>query len=394
MKRQTITLTLKNIGPFAQANLELRPITIITGESSTGKTFLLKLLYILLHSLDQTHRKAHERKGYTPISEEETKTLISSINGLAKQINMTLLKENTSEGEISLSLNTPHQKYDILLSIEKEQIKLLSDEIIRQLKSEAQPITKQLLIPEDRLFSLKYILPITLELLSKSITEVLHAFQEEKYSISIPLPESLRAMSRSIPQYVMELLNYTILTINNPLFFNEALELTNKIIQKYGTIKPKLGIGITFTNKLGHQTDINTAPEAIMASTIPILPLPSFLNEKSQIKLILIDHIETNLTPPLTEALVHSLIQYITKREDTILVITAHNLDTLVSLDIALRETIENYEKQVAVYELKHQENTVTCTKLPATAKTGIQIPEYLDQYTTHLGNKQAKLLT
>ncbi|RLI07964.1 hypothetical protein DRO24_02020, partial [Candidatus Bathyarchaeota archaeon] len=333
MKRQTITLTLKNIGPFAQANLELRPITIITGESSTGKTFLLKLLYILLHSLDQTHRKAHERKGYTPISEEETKTLISSINGLAKQINMTLLKENTSEGEISLSLNTPHQKYDILLSIEKEQIKLLSDEIIRQLKSEAQPITKQLLIPEDRLFSLKYILPITLELLSKSITEVLHAFQEEKYSISIPLPESLRAMSRSIPQYVMELLNYTILTINNPLFFNEALELTNKIIQKYGTIKPKLGIGITFTNKLGHQTDINTAPEAIMASTIPILPLPSFLNEKSQIKLILIDHIETNLTPPLTEALVHSLIQYITKREDTILVITAHNLDTLVSLD-------------------------------------------------------------
>lgn len=393
MKRPTITLTLKNIGPFTQANLELRPITIITGESSTGKTFLLKLLYILFHSLDQTHRKLHE--GMVFIT-EPSEAFTSSINSLAKQINMKLLKENTPEGEISLSLNTQYQKYNIRLSIKEEQIKLLSDEIIQQLKSETQPITKQILVPEDRLFLLKYILPATLELLSKSITEILRAFQEEKYEgISIPLPETLKAMSRSIPQYLVELLNYTVLTISNPSLFNEALELTNKIIQKYGTIKPKLGIGITFTNKLGRQTDINTAPEAIMASTIPILPLPSFLNEKSQIKLILIDHIETNLTPPLTEALVHTLIQYITKREDTILVIVAHNLDTLVSIDIALKEHLkENYEKQVAVYELKHQENTVTSTKLPATAKTGIQIPEYLDQYTTHLGNKQAKLLT
>ena len=393
MKRPTITLTLKNIGPFTQAGLELKPITIITGESSTGKTFLLKLLYIISRSLDQTQQHIH-KKEYTP-SEEPAQTLISTIDGLTKQVNLDLLKKGTSEGEILLTLSIGQQEYNLSLKVSHQQIELLDEKVIYQLESESQPIVKLLLISEDRLFLLKYVLPATLELLSKSMIELIQAIQGVKYGISLSLPESLRALSQSIPHYIIELLSYAILTIANPLLFKEAIELTNKTIQKYGTIKPKLGIGITFTNKLGHQTDINTAPEAIMASTIPILPLPSFLNQKSKTKLILIDHIETNLTPPLTEALVHTLIQYITKREDTILVIVAHNLDTLVSIDIALREHLkENYEKQVAVYELKHQENTVTCTKLPATAKTGIQIPEYLDQYTTHLGNKQAKLLT
>jgi len=388
MNQSTITLTLKNIGPFSQAEIELKPITIITGESSTGKTYLLKLLYILLHSLDQAHRKAR-----TDIFPGFTSSLTSTIDSLSKQMNIKILRENTTQGEIILNINTPHKKFTLHLIAEEKRVGLLSAEV-EEIKNEPQPITKILLIPEDRLFSLKYILPATLELISKTITELPRMLQTEKYGTKLTIPESLKALSRFIPQYTIELLSHTLLTIINPTLFNEAIEHINKTIQNYGTIKPELELRMVYTSKLGYQTDINTAPEAIGATIIPILPLPSFLRQESLTKLVLIDHIETNLTPPLIESLIHTLIEYITKTKNTILIMTAHNLDTLVCIDTALREHIKNIEEQVNTYELKLEKNTITCTKLPTTTKTGIQIPEYLDKYTSQLGNKQARLLT
>ena len=43
-------LTLKNFGPISEASLDIRPLTLISGRSNTGKTYYSTLLYAL-HNL-------------------------------------------------------------------------------------------------------------------------------------------------------------------------------------------------------------------------------------------------------------------------------------------------------------------------------------------------------
>ena len=42
-----LELTVSNIGPIAEASVELRPLSVFVGPSNTGKSYLATLIYAL-----------------------------------------------------------------------------------------------------------------------------------------------------------------------------------------------------------------------------------------------------------------------------------------------------------------------------------------------------------
>ena len=42
-----LELTVTNFGPVAEANIELRPMTVFVGPSNTGKSYMAALVYAL-----------------------------------------------------------------------------------------------------------------------------------------------------------------------------------------------------------------------------------------------------------------------------------------------------------------------------------------------------------
>ena len=42
-----VEIAVKNFGPIAEANIDLRPLTVFVGPSNTGKTYFATLVYTL-----------------------------------------------------------------------------------------------------------------------------------------------------------------------------------------------------------------------------------------------------------------------------------------------------------------------------------------------------------
>ena len=42
-----VEISVRNFGPIAEADLDLRPLTVFVGPSNTGKTYLSVLIYAL-----------------------------------------------------------------------------------------------------------------------------------------------------------------------------------------------------------------------------------------------------------------------------------------------------------------------------------------------------------
>ena len=47
-----VEIVVKNFGPIAEANIDLRPLTVFVGPSNTGKTYFATLVYALHGILD------------------------------------------------------------------------------------------------------------------------------------------------------------------------------------------------------------------------------------------------------------------------------------------------------------------------------------------------------
>ena len=47
-----VEITVKNFGPIAEANIDLRPLTVFVGPSNTGKTYFATLVYALHGTFD------------------------------------------------------------------------------------------------------------------------------------------------------------------------------------------------------------------------------------------------------------------------------------------------------------------------------------------------------
>ena len=46
-----VEISVRNFGPIAEADLDLRPLTVFVGPSNTGKTYLSVLIYAYTASL-------------------------------------------------------------------------------------------------------------------------------------------------------------------------------------------------------------------------------------------------------------------------------------------------------------------------------------------------------
>ena len=59
---KTIKVEVSNFGPIAQANVELRPMSIFVGPSNTGKSYLATLIYALHQFFGAFSGLAHNRE--------------------------------------------------------------------------------------------------------------------------------------------------------------------------------------------------------------------------------------------------------------------------------------------------------------------------------------------
>ena len=70
-----VEITVKNFGPIAEANIDLRPLTVFVGPSNTGKTYFTSLVYTL-HDIFQEFahlaKQKHPRGFNLPAAELET----------------------------------------------------------------------------------------------------------------------------------------------------------------------------------------------------------------------------------------------------------------------------------------------------------------------------------
>ena len=75
-----VEIAVKNFGPIAEANIDLRPLTVFVGPSNTGKTYFATLVYALHSSLRGFPRipllnyagLQHSIMGLGPESSEDT----------------------------------------------------------------------------------------------------------------------------------------------------------------------------------------------------------------------------------------------------------------------------------------------------------------------------------
>ena len=54
-----VEISVRNFGPIAEADLDLRPLTVFVGPSNTGKTYLSVLIYALHASLRNSQTFPH-----------------------------------------------------------------------------------------------------------------------------------------------------------------------------------------------------------------------------------------------------------------------------------------------------------------------------------------------
>jgi len=97
--------TLQNIGNIDNADITIKPLTIIAGENSSGKTFLTKSLYTILNSIYKDHFSDDLIKKFTKL-DKLYKSFIEELNKPVK---------------VDLEFNNEYSKYaDAIVSIIEE----------------------------------------------------------------------------------------------------------------------------------------------------------------------------------------------------------------------------------------------------------------------------------
>ncbi|GEM_PF-5864059 len=379
-------LKLRNIGPFETAELELKPITILTGVSGSGKSFLLRLLYVLLTAL---------KFSKLDISKFEYK-----FKRIAQAEKLDILKEGRDEGSIELTIGHDKHSPIVSLSISVSRVKDVTEKFDVKVNDFSRRLFQHEIIDvvylaEDRIFCLplaEYIVYALLEELEAKLLEE-----------DVSLPE----ISRNIDRYVWELkkkvltpLGFKHHLISLALRFarisaaeftvalSRLVQLCNEVLSEYGRLECAVQgplVKVFFSSRTGHVCPIEDAPEAVKNLYVLLLPV-AILVESVQCPIILMDHVEEHVTPPLTESYIRTIIELVLRGERGVpmLVMSVHNLDAFtisVNLTLDVLESLgKDPDEYLSVYELKLHNNNVTVEKLPIT-ELGVKIPEYLTNY-------------
>ena len=73
-----VEIAVKNFGPIAEANIDLRPLTVFVGPSNTGKTYFATLMYVL-------HAVFNDLSGSSLLSRFEPGKAMSILSELLSQ---------------------------------------------------------------------------------------------------------------------------------------------------------------------------------------------------------------------------------------------------------------------------------------------------------------------
>jgi len=110
-------ISVKNFGPVKEADIELRPLTVLMGPNNTGKTYtaiLLLTAYIIIDRLRLHHHLVRVLRDVQPPIEvvEEELAQLYSVNSLAE-----LVKKDAEKAEINLQFKVFNKLEDVFLNM-------------------------------------------------------------------------------------------------------------------------------------------------------------------------------------------------------------------------------------------------------------------------------------
>ena len=131
MQQSNVKIAVKNFGPIAEANIDLRPLTVFVGPSNTGKTYFATLVYAL-------HGAFNDLSGAGFLSLFESEKVLGLLRQLLRDLNIPkeegqnmLNKLNISERPFRLSdlPNEAHKRFQTIIKDEGFWADELQDEL-------------------------------------------------------------------------------------------------------------------------------------------------------------------------------------------------------------------------------------------------------------------------
>ena len=111
-----VEIAVKNFGPIAEANIDLRPLTVFVGPSNTGKTYFATLVYALHGLLDGFPR--------IPLLNFAGVSFAKMVSGSVTSANSIALEEYISESLENLKTSNQSFKFSDLPQRTREDIRL------------------------------------------------------------------------------------------------------------------------------------------------------------------------------------------------------------------------------------------------------------------------------
>jgi len=447
-------ITIRNFGPFEHARLELRPLTILIGKNSVGKSLLAYLIWILTstvpdfetlgkkvskQNIDEIAKKVLREvgKGLNPISEVKSiikmhidalpHALISSLKELIPKALMTTLNELIKEGEdqATIRIEGPHALLELL--IKDNDIKIIRHkpyaELIEELEvAVPRPSTLRIIhndkvIVEERITSIRELVNLTIATLAYYTGKAFAPFFTTT-EISALLPDSRAGLSRTLlrpytPIAIAKNISYVDEEFIN-LYFRLAEHLDEGLIE-LDMLKPllnELGYNIEVVYEKGIRTiyietwsgkrlPIPLAPSGIRESLTVALALASM----GEPKIVIIEEPEAHLHPRAQKHLAKLIAKSINTLGKTVLITThsdylIYTINNLIALsNIPEKAKQLGYQKDetlnpniIAAYLIKPHAKKATIQKLEITNEG---IPE--DEFTKvaqELADERAEILT
>jgi len=110
-------IELKNFGPFREVSFSFsKQINVFVGTNSTGKTFLLKLLYSAIQTLNLYKDLNKEKFGYELSKRLRDVFLVDKVGRLTSRIKghkRTEIKIQLNEGNLSFNFSTRHRDVEV-----------------------------------------------------------------------------------------------------------------------------------------------------------------------------------------------------------------------------------------------------------------------------------------
>ncbi len=312
---------LENIGNIDKASIIVKPLTIIAGENSTGKTFVTKSLYTLLDSVYKNH-----------FAEESLDKILDI--GFKKNFQITNLK----------SLINQNQQNNLKLSLDT----IIKIEIDRNQNINS---SNQFLIKKNIIF---FDSPVYIKI-RKALQKCKNRFEkdDDKYL-------------KGYPQYLDQLYEY----IDKEYIDMADFNLISQEIQEI--IKGKLEV--SNSGDINYTNNNNTIPLSLTAMGISNIGLIDLLLRNNIINkgsFLIMDEPEVHLHPEWQ--VVMAQILYKIAKNGANVIIATHSLDFLKAFENILKEDEKIAEDIISINKMPYQEDFLELSELE---KVGIVLDD------------------